>query len=385
VNPPREFRTPPPRIRGDPGNGVDLFESVPNFSEGRNRNVIDSIASAAEAAHVLDIDPDPDHHRVVVSLLALRERLIQALLGTVAAAAERIDLRKHAGVHPRVGAADVVPIVPMGATTLDACRDVAHEVGRRIWTELHIPVFFYGYGEEWSLADIRAGRAQPDLGGPDLHPTAGAVCVGARRLLVAFNVLLPEVTVAEASRVARSLRESTGGLRGVQALVFELPGGRIQLSMNLFRLEETSPQAVVDELKRRGVRVGEQQLVGLCPAVAASGVAAKRILEHRIGAAVARAGAHRARERGGQELTALSRKLEAEAQSLAALGVSQEELLAGAERCAALPPVLQAAGLLDGELQSMAHLAARGLRDALNEATRLHHAARMAALDRRLA
>ena len=366
-------------------NGVDLFESVPNFSEGRNRNVINSIASAAQAAHMLDIDPDPDHHRVVMSLLAARERLIEALLAAVAAAAERIDLRKHAGVHPRVGAADVVPIVPMGATTIEACRDVAHEVGRRIWTDLHIPVFFYGYGEEWSLADIRAGRAQPDLGGPDLHPTAGAVCVGARRLLVAFNVLLPEVTVAKAWRVARSLRESAGGLRGVQALVFELQGGRIQLSMNLFRLEETSPQAVVDELERRGVRVGERQLVGLCPAVAAGELAAKRILEARIGAAVARAGAHRARERGGQELSALSHKLDAEAESLAALGVSQEELLAGAERCAALPPVLQAAGLLDGELQAMAHLAARGLREAISEPTRSKYSERLAALERRLA
>jgi len=364
---------------------VELFESVPNFSEGRDRAVIGSIASAAEAAHVLDVDPDPDHHRVVVSLLAPRERLIEALLEAVAAAAERIDLRKHAGVHPRVGAADVVPIVPMGATTIDACRDAAHEVGQRIWTELHIPVFFYGYGEEGSLADIRAGRAQPDLGGPDLHPTAGAVCVGARRPLVAFNVLLSTTTVGEARRVARSLRESSGGLRGVQALVFELPGNRIQLSMNLFRPEETSPQEVVDELTRRGVLVGEQQLVGLCPAVAASEVAAKRILEPRIGAAVARAGANRARMQGGQELRALSRKLEAEAQSLEALGASQEELLSGAERCAALPPVLQAAGLLDGELQSMAHLAARGLREAVSEPTRSKYSERLSALERRLA
>lgn len=364
---------------------VELFESVPNFSEGKDRAVIDHIASAAEPVHVLDVDPDPDHHRVVVSLLAPRERLVEGLLRAVAAAAERIDLREHAGVHPRVGAADVLPIVPMGATTIDACRDVAHELGRRIWTELRIPVFFYGHGEEWSLADIRAGRAQPDLGGPDLHPTAGAVCVGARRLLVAFNVLLPEVTVAEARRVARALRESSGGLRGVQALVFELPGGRIQLSMNLFRLDETSPQAVVDELARRGISVGEQQLVGLCPAVAAGDAAAERILEARIGAAVARAGALRAREQGGQELEALSARLDAESHGLAALGVSQDDLLAGAERCAALPPVLQAAGLLDGELLSMAHLAADGLRDAVGEPTRSRHAARMAALDRRLA
>src|SRR2546430_508234 len=131
-------------------------------------------------AHVLDVDPDPDHHRAVVSLLAPRERLIEARLGAVAAAAERIDRRKHAGVHPRVGAADVLPIVPIGTTTIDACRDVAHEVGHRIWTDLQIPVFFYGYGAEWSLADIRAGPAQPALGGPALHPAAGAARVGGR-------------------------------------------------------------------------------------------------------------------------------------------------------------------------------------------------------------
>ena len=364
---------------------VELFESVPNFSEGQDRAVIDSIASAAEAAHVLDVDPDPDHHRVVVSLLALRERLIEALLGSVAAAAERIDLRKHAGVHPRVGAADVVPIVPMGAATIDACRDVAHEVGRRIWSGLHIPVFFYGYGEEWSLADIRAGRAQPDLGGPDLHPTAGAVCVGARQPLVAFNVLLPHTTVGEARRVARSLRESTGGVRGVQALVFELPGGRIQLSMNLFRVDESPPEAVIQELRRRGVHVGDQQVVGLCPAVAAGKAAYGRILEARIGGAVAREGARRARQSGGDELAALGQGLAREAESMASLGSSQEDLLAGAERCAAMPPVLQAAGLLDGELQSMAHLAARGLREAVSEPTRSKYSERLAALARRLA
>jgi len=363
---------------------VELFESVPNFSEGKDRAVIDSIASAAQAAHVLDVDPDPDHHRVVVSLLAMRERVVEALLGAVAVAAERIDLRKHTGVHPRVGAADVVPIVPMGATTIDACRDVAHEVGRRIWTDLHIPVFFYGYGEEWSLADIRAGRAQPDLGGPDLHPTAGAVCVGARRPLVAFNVLLHDTTVGDARRVAISLRESAGGVRGVQALVFELPGGRIQLSMNLFRVDESPPDAVIEELRRRGVHVGDQQVVGLCSAVAAGKAASGRILEARIGGGVAREGARRARHAGGDELAALGRRLAREAESMVALGSSQEELLAGAERCAALPPVLQAAGLLDGELQSMAHLAARGLREAVSESTRSKYAERLSALERRL-
>ena len=361
---------------------VELFESVPNFSEGRDRNVIDSIARSATAAHVLDVDPDPDHHRSVISLLAPRERMLAALLAVVSAAADRIDLRRHAGVHPRVGVADVVPIVPAGETSVDACRELAHETGERIWADLRIPVYFYGYGERWSLADIRAGRAEPDLGGPELHPSAGAVCVGARRLLVAFNVLLPRATVTEARQLARSLRESAGGMRGVQALVFELPGERVQLSMNLFRVDETPPAVVVEELRRRGVEVGEQQLVGLCPAAAASQAASGRILEARIGAAVASTGA--ARTANDEEGKALALKLRAESETMAALNPSQEELLAGAERCAALPPVLSAARLLDAELDTMARLAARGLRDALDASTRSMYAARMAALDRRL-
>ena len=364
---------------------VELFESVPNFSEGRDRNVIDTIsAAAAGPAHFLDEDFDPDHNRVVVTLLGTRAALVEGVLRSASAAAQLIDVRQHAGVHPRVGAADVIPIVPMGGTSLDACREVAREIGGRIWAELRIPVFFYGHGEGWSLADIRAGRAQPSLGGPELHPSAGAVCVGARGLLVAFNVLLPGVSLSEASAVARSLRESRNGMRGVQALAFELPGGRIQLSMNLFRVDETPPAAVLAELARRGVALGEQQVVGLCPAAAANQAASGRILEARIGAVVARAAGVRAGARAGDELHALSRRLQAEAASLAGLGVGQEDLLAGAERCAALPPVLRAAGILDRELGAMALLAARGLRAALHESTRSAYAARMDALDRRL-
>jgi glutamate formiminotransferase len=231
--------------------GADLFESVPNFSEGRDAGVIDAIAQAVSGAHLLDVHPDPDHHRTVISVAGAGERLLPALVRAVAAAAERVDLTQHAGIHPRVGAADVVPIVPLGSTSLDTCHEVARQLGERIWKELKLPVFFYGHGEDWTLADIRAGRAQPDLGGPNLHPTFGAVCVGARRMLIAFNVMLEGLGVPEARALARSIRESSGGMRGVMALVFELPGGRIQLSMNLFRIDETSPQDVVDELRPR--------------------------------------------------------------------------------------------------------------------------------------
>jgi glutamate formiminotransferase len=363
---------------------LELFESVPNFSEGRDSDVISAIAGAAAPAHVLDVDPDPDHHRLVISLAGSRDKLVAALVGAVAEAARRIDLSRHTGVHPRVGAADVVPIVPLGDTTLDQCRSVARSLGEQIWAELEIPVYFYGHGEDWTLADIRAGRAQPDLGGPDLHPTAGAVCIGARRALVAFNVLLEKTTVAEARQLTHSIRERSGGMRGVQALLFELPGGRLQLSMNLFRVDETPPAAVVEELQRRGAVIGEQQVVGLCPAIAAGEAAGGRLLEARLGAAAARAGAARSRAKGGFELEALARRLEREGESLAKLGPAQDEMLGGAERCAALVPVLTAAGLPEVEIFALARVAAAGFRAALQAPTEQQFPDRIAALDRRL-
>jgi glutamate formiminotransferase / 5-formyltetrahydrofolate cyclo-ligase len=358
-----------------------LFESVPNFSEGRRADVIAAIALAG-GAHVLDVDPDPDHHRVVVSLAAERARLVDGLLGAVGAAVERIDIRAHEGVHPRVGAADVIPIVPLGRTTLASAREVAREVGERIWTELRVPV--YWYGEHRSLADIRAGRAAPDLGGPHHHPSAGAVSVGARLTLVAFNILLPGLDLVEARSLARSLRESRAGMRGVQALIFELPGGRVQLSMNLFRVDETPPAAVVAELSRRGVAAGEQQLVGLCPAVAAAGIGDGRLLEGRLASAAAQAAAVRLTNRSDEESLALARRLEGEAEALAAMSVDQVELLVGAERTAALTPVLRVAGVLDSELEAMLGAAARGLRAAIAAETAAAYSARVAALDRRL-
>jgi glutamate formiminotransferase / 5-formyltetrahydrofolate cyclo-ligase len=367
-------------------NGVseNIFESVPNFSEGRDGTTIGAIADAGAApgAHVLDMDPDPDHNRVVISLAALGPKLVEALVGSVGAAVERIDVLQHAGVHPRVGAADVVPIVPLGSSSMAGARELAHHLGERIWDELRIPVYFYGEGQ--SLADIRAGRGRLSLGGPNLHPTAGAVCVGARAKLVAFNVILPGADVRAARAIARSLRESSGGLRGVQALVFELPGGRVQLSMNLFRLDETTPGAVVAELLRRGMAVGDQQLVGLCPAAVANPASAGRLLEARLAASAARAGADRCIERGDEEHLALATRLRREAESLAALGVDQDEILGGAERAAALVPVLRTARVLDAEVEAMLSVAAAGLREAISPETRSAYPARLAALDRRL-
>jgi glutamate formiminotransferase len=359
-----------------------LFESVPNFSEGRDQETVTAIVAGARGAHVLDADADPDHNRTVISLAGFGPNLLDGVFQSVQVAVERIDISRHRGVHPRVGAADVVPIVPLDGAPLARCRELAHQLGERIWNELHVPVYFYGEGQ--SLADIRAGRGILSLGGPGLHPTAGAACVGARQKLVAFNVILPGIDAGTARALARSLRESAGGMRGVQALVFELPDGRVQLSMNLFRLQETPPGAVIAELSRRRVAIGPQQVIGLCPAAATFPAAAGRLLEARLGASAARAGAQRCANRGGEEHLALSRRLANEAVSLAGLGIDQVELLGGAERSAALVPVLAAAGVLDLELRAMLAAAAGGLRNALAPETISAHVARIAALDRRL-
>lgn len=365
---------------------VLLYESVPNFSEGRRAGVIDTItAAAAGPAQLLDVHSDPDHNRSVVSLVGSQAHLEVGLIAAVQEARDRIDLRSHTGVHPRVGAADVIPIIPLRDATIDDARHLARQLAERIWAELGIPVFFYGSGSG-TLADVRAGRATPDVGGPAPHPSAGAVCIGARQALVAFNVVLRGVDLAAARALARSLRESGGGLPGVQALAFGLAGSRIQLSMNLFRLHETRPADVLAELERRGVGIEAQELVGLCPAYAAApSFGDGALFEGRLAAAAARAAAARCQARGGAEHMALGTRLEREAGELARLGVDQQWMLAGAERAAALRPVLSAARVEDPELDAMLAAAAAGLREAITPATALLYRARIAALDARLA
>ena len=363
---------------------VSLFESVPNFSEGRRKDVIDALAEAGAPAYLLDHDADADHHRLVITLAGDAAQLEESLLASTEAAIRAIDVSTHSGVHPRVGAADVVPIVPLESASLADAREVAHAIGRRLWYELHVPIYFYGHGESKTLADIRAGRSRPDYGGPDPHPTAGASCVGARDKLVAFNVLLPGSNLPTARALARSLRESSGGIRGVQALAFQLPAGAVQLSMNLFRLNETTPAMVLADLERRGIAVGPEEVVGLCPAKVAIEAAAGRLLEGRLASAAARAGARLARGLPGDEHQRLAGRLEREAEDLAALGITQSELLTGAERAAALIPVVRAAGVSEPRLESMLRVAAVGLRESLTARTVGGYAARSAALDRRL-
>src|SRR5437899_2814930 len=310
----------------------DLFESVPNFSEGSRPDVIAELAGGASRAHVLDVDADPDHNRVVISIAGRRHDLVDALVASVEMAVERIDLREHRGVHPRVGVADVVPIVPLGGTSLRAAREIAQVVGNLIWARIHVPVYFYGYGESNTLADIRAGRVAPAVGDHTHHPTAGAICVGARLPLVAFNVLLPDVDASEARALARSLRESSGGLRGVQALVFELPGGRTQLSMNLFRLGETPPAAVIADLVRRGVALGTQQIIGLCPAAVATSAAGERLLEARLAAAAARRGAELCAAQRDDVHLRLAGRLEQKADAISQPAFEHETMMSTSEK-----------------------------------------------------
>ena len=366
---------------------LPLFEAVPNISEGRRPEVVAAVAAAAgEAASLLDAHADPVHNRSVISLAGSEAAIVAALVATARAAAAGIDLRAQEGVHPRVGAADVLPVVALAGAGLEAAAAVARHAGERIWTQLGVPVFFYGAaGDGRSLADIRAARVRPDLGGPDPHPTAGAVSVGARTALVAYNVLLPGAGRERAAALARAMRPAHGGPPGVQALAFDFGAAGWQLSMNLTDLGRTSPAQALAEVGRRaaelGLAVGPDEVVGLCPAAFAPASAAGRVLEARLGAAGARRAAASARARGGDEMERLAVRLESAATGLAATGVGQDELLGAAEAAAALPRVLAAAAVDDGEAVALLDAAARGLRAALSDATVVARGDRVRLLD----
>jgi glutamate formiminotransferase len=356
--------------------GTAVFEAVPNFSEGRDDEVLADLAAGPD---VLDVHTDADHHRSVVTLAhANLERLAEAVLEKVAVAVERIDLRRHAGVHPRVGAADVVPIVPLGGASMAEAVAAARRLAERVWRELRIAVYLYGDAAGGRrLADVRAGRVRPDLGG-EPHPTAGAVCVGARPPLVAYNLAFEGLDLLQAARAVAALRR----LPGVQALAFRLGDGRVQLSMNLTRLDATAVPAAHDAALRLAGLPARPELVGLCPAAAAGPGCDGGLLEARLAGAAARGAAADALARGGGEMARLARRLDAEARALAALPIAQDDLLDGAERAAALARVLRAAGLATADREALLDCSARGLRSALAAATAGRFARRVALLDR---
>ena len=261
-----------------------LLESVPNVSEGRDPTVIAAIGRAfGEHGRVLDVHSDADHHRSVFSIVADQSDLAETLLAGIARAVELVDLRLHDGIHPRVGAADVVPIVPLRAGEMTLAKDVALEVGRRVGDEIGLPVFLYGaIGEGRRPAFFRrggtaelqrridTGELQPAFGPAQLDSRAGAVLVGARPLLIAFNIELQTGGLADAQAIATALRESSGGIRGVQALGLLLPeSGHVQVSVNVIDVEAAPLVAVVERVRElaaaRGVDLGRSELVGLLP------------------------------------------------------------------------------------------------------------------------
>lgn len=264
------------------------LEAVPNFSEGRDRATIEAIGAALSAhARLLDVHSDEDHNRSVFTLVGGEDELVAALLAGIAAARERIDLRRHEGAHPRIGAADVVPLVPVRPEDAGRARSAALELARRVGEELGLPVFLYGDlapgrgpaffrrgGPEELQRRIDAGELVPDFGPPRLDERAGGVIVGSRPPLIAFNVDLAGDDLEAAREIARAVRERDGGFPGVRALGLRLPrAGHVQVSLNVEDWRASPLHEIVAAVEReayeRGVEVTGSELVGLLPAGAA--------------------------------------------------------------------------------------------------------------------
>lgn len=269
---------------------MKLVECVPNFSEGKNRDVVNEIARAIAfkgEIKILDIEMDPDHNRSVITFVSPAELAVDAAFNGIKKASELIDMEKHSGAHPRFGAADVVPFVPLFETTMDDCIELANRLGERVGNELKIPVYLYEKAAkvEWrkNLPDIRNEKFQyeqlkehineekwrPDFG-PQKVGRAGATIIGAREFLIAFNVNLGTSDITIARKIAKSVREKTGGLKNVRALGFELKArGIVQVSMNLINYKETPVYRAFElvrmEADRYGVPVIGSEVVGLVP------------------------------------------------------------------------------------------------------------------------
>lgn len=280
-----------------------LLEAVPNFSEGRDSTTVLAIVDAmtATGAEVLDWTADADHHRSVVTLVGPPAIVENAAVAAARIALERIDLTRHDGVHPRVGALDVLPFVPIAGATLADARTSARRVGRRIAEELGIPVYFYGAASEppgRPLSALRKGGFEtlvagwPADRGPDLvpsewchagaHPTAGVTCIGARPVLLAWNVFVEGIEDDAARAIARALRESNGGFLGLRALALRLKSsGRLQISMNLENVDVTAPIDVFMRIEQlvneQGGAITETEIIGMLPDQLVWSAAAQRL------------------------------------------------------------------------------------------------------------
>ena len=267
-----------------------LIECVPNFSEGRRPERVQLIADAITAvkpACVLDTHIDPDHNRSVITFVAPPDTVVEAAVSAVRRASELIDMRTHQGEHPRLGATDVLPFVPLRDVTIDDCVSIAHEAGAVIARELSIPVYFYERAarrpERVNLEDVRRGALEllreqitidpermPDEGSPNIHESAGAIVVGARPFLIAFNVILRSSDLGVARQIARTIRARNGGLPFLKALGFRLQTRNlVQVSMNLVNYEVTGMTVAYEAVRREGERLGVEiesaEIVGLVP------------------------------------------------------------------------------------------------------------------------
>lgn len=264
-----------------------LVECVPNFSEGRDKSVVDAIVEAMKVpgVYLLDREMDSDHNRCVITIVGDRENIAEAAIRGVGKAVELIDLTKHTGAHPRMGAADVVPFIPISGVTIEDCVAIANKVAEEIWKRYQIPTYLYEsaarIAERQNLENIRKGQFEgirdeiatnpsrkPDFGENKVHPTAGATSVGARKFLVAYNVFLNTPDVEIAKKIAKAIRHSSGGFRFVKGAGF-LVRGMAQVSMNLTDFEQTPIARVFEFVKREAARYGvmpvSSEIVGLIP------------------------------------------------------------------------------------------------------------------------
>jgi glutamate formiminotransferase len=253
-----------------------IIECVPNFSEGNDEGVVRQIVAAMRGDQVklLDWSLDQAHNRSVVTIAGPVQAVVEAAVRGVGKAAQMIDLTKQSGVHPRIGAADVVPFVPVSGLSLGECAMVARNAGLEIWRRYGVPVYFYEAAatrpDRMRLEDVRRGQFEGllDVGGPEVHPTAGASAVGARSFLIAYNLYLDGTDIAAARAIARDVRASSGGMFGVKAIGV-LANGRAQVSMNVTDYKMTSmPRvyAMVEQLaKKHEARIVEAELIGLIP------------------------------------------------------------------------------------------------------------------------
>ncbi len=289
--------------------GSPLIEIVPNFSNGVDEKVLQYIAEpalAVKGVSLLDRHSDADHNRTVFTIAGSPQPVWEVAIAMVGRAAERIDLRVHRGVHPRLGACDVLPFVPVSGVTLDECRALAHSAGQEVWRRFGVPVYFYEAAalspQRVNLEDVRRGGFESPLGDPDVgegtHPSAGATAIGARKFLIAYNINLDTDDVSAAREIARTIRTSSGGLPNVKALGLFLESRRLaQVSMNLTDYEVTSIdrvfKTVAAEAALREIEIASSELIGLLPRSAVPRMDVRwenfdenKILENRLDAAI---------------------------------------------------------------------------------------------------